>query len=203
MNEKNNKQKVKDFVVKNKKVLIILFILIILLVIFFAFKFHDARTKNGTTVDLGQVILVKNRFAEYDVKSNSIEKDVIVQDAYNEKVSKKFMKINMTITNTDDNVVDFSGIGFNGFAVENSSGKKVGSCSMLDSVSYKTDDAIPYMVEAGKVETGYLYCDLNSEADEKLKLVVSTVTQIDMDAYKNKGQIKSIASEFFYINLYN
>ena len=79
------KKKIKDFVDKNKKILIILVVLIILLIIFFVFKIHDDGTKNRTTVSVGKVISVRNRFAEYDLKVNSIEKEVDVQDAYNEK----------------------------------------------------------------------------------------------------------------------
>ncbi len=197
------KKKIKDFVDKNKKILIILVVLIILLIIFFVFKIHDDGTKNRTTVSVGKVISVRNRFAEYDLKVNSIEKEVDVQDAYNEKNSKKFMKINMTIKNVGDNIVDFSGISFNSFNLETISGKIAGSCSMLDKVSYKTDDAIPYMVEAGKTETGFLYCNVSSNTNEEMRLVISTITEIDMDAYKEQGEVNSTESKTFYIKLDN
>lgn len=182
-------------------------IVVVVLILFFVFNNHSSSkfggTSDGTTVNIGQFIKVRNQISDYDFKVNYVEENVTLESNIDSVKSKMFKKINVTIVNNDDIDANFSGAGFNKLYLENISGVKVGSCTMFDTMFYDLVGSIPDSIGANKTETGILYCALDNKTNEKVKLVLDVVSEIDKDAFLKNNQLKSTASEKYYVDLGN
>ncbi|MEE3343309.1 MAG: hypothetical protein VZS44_04375 [Bacilli bacterium] len=186
---------------KNKKILLGAGIVAFIIIAFILGKglfSSSGGTKDGTTVNEGEVLSIKNEISEYDIKVNSVEKNISKKGILNEE--KIFTKLNITITNKKESELYIGGIGFNTFSLNDDLGNEIGSCSALAIIDYDITDSIVNTVGAKQTATGNLYCGMNSKENPS-KFVITSVTGFDKEAYQKDNVIKSTDINKFYIKI--
>lgn len=160
-------------------------------------------SKNGTTIEQGEELNVKNNFSDITFKVVSVEKNIklsSVLGALNNEV-ETFTKIKIDITNHRDKNTDIGTrnllklLDSNKNDVTNGTGCYAKTwMGLYESVT----DSIDSTLLANSATSGYIYCPDERNAGTILEL--TSITEFDEELLE-QGTIKSTASDKFYVNL--
>ncbi len=190
---------------KNKIIGIVVAVIAVIIVGFLIFNRVNSDkissgNKSGDTVNVGEMLEIKNTFSDITFSVDSVKRQVKIRDSLLDE-EETFIKIGVTITNNEEK--ESQVLVLNSLNILDKNKKEIsdGICydGLFGAPFYDNiTDLLPSEIMGETTERGYIYCiDKN---DEATFLEITSFTEFDEKAIE-QGQIKSTDSDVFYVNL--